>query len=195
MREKTPFRLLARVAKIILAGGAVISLLAFGYCVYEYALSGGRQFTSPIGPVTYFGLPAVVGTLLLVSLRSTARSQIFVAAICVSLIACGYGLELYLRISDIRLLHPTKPVLTIVFESHNKERMAAKLSSQYGVAIDTRELSEVIADFQKKDVDAVPQFILPLLGKDSDNRSKSAIVIDGMEVMPLGGIGNTLTVV
>ncbi|MEW6298836.1 MAG: SGNH/GDSL hydrolase family protein [Thermodesulfobacteriota bacterium] len=72
---------------------------------------------------------------------------------------------------------------------------AARLSKQFGVEVDTRDQHEVIADLRKQGVDAVPQVILPLLERQKDNSITPAVVIDGVELMPLGGIANKVTVV
>jgi hypothetical protein len=86
--------------------------------------------------------------------------------------------------------------MTRVLSSPEKEKEAAKLAREFGVAIDTRGGFEVIDDLRKRGIDAVP-IITPsnhLFVEQPDGSIKSAIAIRGTEVMPLGGVSNKVTV-
>jgi hypothetical protein len=77
--------------------------------------------------------------------------------------------------------------------ANQKAKMLDKLTKRFGVGIDIRDQHEVIADLQNQSIEAVPQVSLHLLKEES--RGNSAISIQGVEVAPLGGIANRLTVV
>ena len=77
-----------------------------------------------------------------------------------------------------------------------KEKEAAKLAKKFRVEIDTRGGFEVITDLRKRGLDAVP-IITPanhLFVTHPDGSVKSAVNINGTEVIPFGGISNKVTV-
>ena len=78
--------------------------------------------------------------------------------------------------------------------SSDKENDAAQLSKKFGVQIDTRNASEVIADLNKSGVDTIP-FVSPgnNLFVERDGYRESVISVGGTEVIPLAGISNKLT--
>ena len=65
-----------------------------------------------------------------------------------------------------------------------------------GVKYDSRTKAEVIDDFRKRGIDAVPSLSsYDLLKEQKDGTMKSAIAINGVEVLPLASIAEKLTVV
>ena len=79
--------------------------------------------------------------------------------------------------------------------SKDKDKDAATLARQWGVEIDTRTADEVLAELRRTDVEAVP-IMTPtnhLFIQQADGSIKSAISIDGQEVMPLAAISNRVT--
>ena len=65
-----------------------------------------------------------------------------------------------------------------------------------GVKYDSRTKAEVIDDFRKRGIDAVPSlYSEELLKEQKDGTMKSAITINGVEVLPLASMAEKLTVV
>jgi hypothetical protein len=183
----------ATAANIVLAGGGVVCLLALLYFIYYYAWTGQRQFTSFAGMATYCGFPAILAIALFASLTLTRAYRITVAAVCLSIAVSAYGMELSLRRSDPLLPARNRPFMSLPGEQ--RKAAAAKLAEQFGVDIDTRDRQDVIAGLKDQGIDAVPQIVLPLLERQQDNSWKPAINIQGLAVMPLGGIADRVTVV
>ena len=140
-REKflTKIRL---VADAILVGGGVFFTLTWIYFIYCYGWTGQRQFTSWIGALLYYVIPAVLATLLFASLRLNPVSQIILAICCLTLGGVVYGVEVFLHLSDFTLSIPQKPLS------------------------DIRDRHEVIADLRTQGIAAVP-----LVWKTASNAS------------------------
>ena len=81
-------------------------------------------------------------------------------------------------------------------DSNDKKKAAAELTAKWGNTIDTRTADEVIADLRTRNVEALP-IITPanhLLIAQPDGSQRSAISVDGEEVLPLAAVSNTVTV-
>src|SRR5262249_46074185 len=188
--------LLPKVANIVLAGGAFLCIFVSLYFIYYYGWTAQRYFSGPLGMVLYVVFPAVLASLLFGFLRRSAGLKVNYALVCVSLFAAAYGGELFLRLIDLPVSGPRKPVMTNVITSKEKKKEAVKLTNKFGVEIDTRGGFEVLADLRKQGVDAVP-IITPsnhLFVEQPDGSIKSVINIRGSEVVPFGGISNKVTV-
>jgi hypothetical protein len=180
-----------RLANIFLLGASVACLLAASYFVYYYGWSGQRQFTSWRGPVAYYILPAVIAILLFATLRLKPGYRTIVAICCLSLTAFSYGMEVFLQVSDSTV--SVSEIMSI--PSKERKEMAVQFGRQVGADIDIRDRHEVITDLRKRGIEAVPQVHLPLrLEKQTKNSSKSNAKIPAIEIMPLGGIANKVTV-
>lgn len=185
----------ARIADIGLVVGGGLALLLFGYYFYHYSLTGERRFDSPLSMTLSYGVPLGVAVLLFVSLRFTPAQRINLFVLCATSIASVYGLELFMEWRVSSLYAATKPVMTLLTDATDKPREAAALTRQWGVEIDTRRADEVIASLRKSGVDAVP-IMTPsnqLFIKEPDGSIKSAVHMDGQEVMPLAGVSNKVT--
>jgi len=172
-------KLLAKVlaaANVILVLAGVVCLLALSYFVYHYGWTGQRQFSSAVGLAMYYGFPAGLAILLFAAARLKAAYRIILAISCLLLAASAYGVEVFLHLSDSTL--SLQQIMAM--PAQKRKKMAAKLATQFGVDIDARDRHEVIFDLRKEGIDAVPLVW------------KSAVDID---VVPLGGIANKLTVV
>jgi hypothetical protein len=189
MKGESFLRTAARFADIVLAGGAVFCLLAWLYILYAYGWTGQRTITSPLGLAMYYVLPISLAILLFGSLRLKPSYRITAALSCLLLTASAYGLEGFLRRSEST---PSLSQIRIM-PANEKTKMVDKLAKQFGVDIDIRDQHEVIAALQNQSIEAVPQVSLHLLKEESSGHS--AISIQGVEVAPLGGIANRLTVV
>ena len=156
----------ARLADIVLVGGGVVCLVAFFYFVYWYVWTQERQFTSAAGIIINIVLPGVFASVLFASLRCRPAHRINLAIFSVSLLFSIYSLELLL--------------LTL---------------RKFAAHFDSRTRLEVVTDLRRKGIDAVPAiFPSALWGRRLDGNVKSAININGSEVLPLGGIAKKLTV-
>jgi hypothetical protein len=174
-----------RVADTILGGGGVVCLLVLFYFFYRYAGTGEAYFTSPLGPVVYYVLPAVLATLLLAALRLRSRYKINLSLLLLSTAFSIYGVELFLNLSAAPL----------PWFEHRSQREKKEIAKEFGIDFDIRTRLEVIADLRKKGVEAYPYAAPPaVLKKQADGSVKSVITINGGEVLPLGGISNRVSV-
>jgi hypothetical protein len=104
----------------------------------------------------------------------------------VVLLASAYSTEFYLRQSSLAFIRPMQPITS--FPKSEKSKMAAMIRKEYGIAFDVRDPGEIIADLRKQGIAAVPQTILPTPGNNKAAQIEPQLV-------PLSGIGNTVTVV
>lgn len=75
------------------------------------------------------------------------------------------------------------------------EQEEVRMARAFGVDFDARSSLEVIHDLKEQHISAVPNvFPQSLLERQADGVRKSKIIIDGTEVLPLGGPSNTTTV-
>ena len=185
----------AKLAGIGLALGGVLVLYVFASFFYEYTWTGQRQFISPLYIAMYYGGPLILAVLLFASLRLSPINRINVFVACVSAGASVYATEVYLDWRYYSLYASTKPVMTLLANSNDKEKDAAALTRQWGGAIDTRTADEALAALQRTDADAVP-IMTPanhLFIKQADGSIKSSISLDGQEVMALAAVSNRVT--
>jgi len=191
-------QILARAAKganLVLIGGGSASLIVLAYLLYYYGWTGRRHFATPTGVGWYFVLPIAIFAVLLISLRFKPSYRITAAVLSLVLTTSMYGVELYLNALEHARFRPDKALLALEGESTEVKQQAAKIAKQFGVDVDTRDSIEVIEEFAKQGVEAVPQIILPIFDQQIDDGVKAAIHINSVEVMPLSGISDKMTVV
>jgi len=169
-------------ANLILMAGIAVSLGALFYLVYYYGWTGRRHFADPIGAGWYFGVPITILAVLFASLRLKPSYKIATAVSGFALGMAVYGVELYLNILQHARFGADKALLALDGESKEVKREAARIAKQFGVDVDTRDRLQVIEDFAKQGIEAVPPIRLP-------------IFVNGTEIMPLGGISDKMTVV
>jgi hypothetical protein len=180
-----------KLAGIGLAAGGAVLLLVSAWDLYQ-DLSGQRHLGSPFDVVSYLGLPAAVAVLLFASLRLKTIYKLRLLILWLAVTTSVYAVELFLISSadaDI------SPVMTLAANSSDKRKDAAALSKKFGVDVDIRTPEEVVADLRKAGVDAIP-IVTPanhLLINQPNGSMKSAIKIEGRDVIPLAGLSNTLT--
>jgi PAS domain S-box-containing protein len=175
---------LPKIASIVLAGGAF-------FCILVACYTFTRDFIDSTGKLLYGLVPIVLAGLLFASLKLKSSSRANLALFLVSLTASVYGMEFVLRSLDSA---PTGWVMLALRRLNDRENEAARLSKEFGVQIDTRNPREIIADFNKDGVDIIP-FVSPRsnLLVERDGHRESVIAVDGVEVLPLAGISNKLT--
>ncbi len=184
------------VANIGLVLGSVLAAVMFAYFGYHYGWARDRHFNAWYYAILYYGLSLGVSILLLFSLRLPSHQKINLFVLFVASTTSVYASELLIESMPSSHFAPLLPVMTALDRSDNKQRDAAALKRQWNVDIDTRSGGEFIAALRSRSVDAVPM-ISPsnqLLIDQPDRSVKSAISIDGRELVPLGGVSRRLTV-
>jgi hypothetical protein len=173
--EKEHILRVGQFANLVIGGAAVFCVGTLLYSIYYYSWTHERYFTSTIGPVLYYLLPAALAGLLLASLWLEPSSRINLSFLLVSTGVSIYAIELLLAFLSI------------------DERV--KIAKEFGVAFDTRSKLEVIVDLAKQHISAVPNiFSIGLFKKQTDGTVKSELTINGTETLPLGAIANRTTV-
>ena len=186
-------RFLAKAGKFAnggLAAGAVLVLSVCLRFLYQ-GLSGERQFNTPFDLVLYFGLPIGVAALLLASLRLNSLKKLELLMVCTSLTLSMYALELSFAFG-FGSLGSVIPMMGVLQNAADKKAFASKLTKKFGNQIDIRSSGEVLDALRKSGVDAIP-IMTPsnhLLMDLPDGSVKSAINIDGREVIPLASVSN-----
>jgi lysophospholipase L1-like esterase len=185
-RSAKPEELVAKFADGALVGGGVLCLLVLSYLAYYYDWTGQRSLTSSVVEFVYFALPGMLAIALLACLGLRASHRINVV-----LCLCSVAFALYATEALITLWLSLPSVKT----SQDIERRIQAAAIQ-GVKYDRRTKREVVNDFRERGIDAIPSlFPEELLKKQSDGAMKSAITINGVEVLPLASIANKLNVV
>jgi hypothetical protein len=103
MKKEKFLRTAARLANIILAGSALVCLVALSYFVYQYGWTGQRQFMSVGDVVVYYLVPAGLAILLLASLRLAPARKVIAASGCLLVAISAYGTEIYLAVDRLNL--------------------------------------------------------------------------------------------
>ena len=201
--------LLPKVATIVLAGGAFLSIFVSLYFIYYYGWTAQRHFSTPFGTVLYVVFPAALAALLFGFLRRRPEFKVNLAIFCLSCAASLYGAEIFLHLLD---LDQPKPIWLFLERASKEEKpkAAAKIAQEFGVKFDIRDRLEVIADLRKQGIEAIPA-ILPRsllqrkqrkeIRESSDppvlmhGGMQSVIDIHGEEMIPLGGVANKVTLV
>ena len=187
--------LLLKTANIVLAGGAFLCILVLFYLLYYYGWTAERHFSSPFRMVLYWVFPAVLASLLFGCLRWNPEVKINMAVLCLSTAISIYGAELFLTFSSSAIFPPGALTGPGNVRSQRENNAIVKLAKRFGVEFDPRTKLEVINELRRQGIDAVPNvFPRKLFGEQNDVPPKSAIRVNGAEVLPLGGISNKITV-
>jgi hypothetical protein len=188
-------RFLARAgtaAVVGLTAGGLVAASVFARFLF-LDLAGQRQFSTPLDVVLYYGAPAGLAILLFASLRLAPLRRLRFALCCMACALSVYGIELLL--TSVEEGSEIKPLMALLANAPDKNAFAAGLSRQFGAKADIRTRDESIADLKDHGVDAVRIVSAsPLFIDQPDGSLKSAINIDGKEVVPLGGVSNKVTV-
>ena len=179
------------LSSVVLAMTGAGFLLMLAYFIYKYGLTGERQFTNRAVLVTYYLLPIILACGFLAGLRLNRHYRINLAIAFISLSGSLLAGELFLSFAETgRVL---RPLWGNDIASHQDE--VRELAIQNGSKFDTRTKIEYITDLNAQGIDAVPSSVpLGLLQEGSDGTRKSAINSEGVELLPLGGVSNRVTV-
>ena len=189
-----PENVLTKISNFVLIAAGLFCIFTALHYFYYYGWLGERQFISRLSNMLYYYVPVGLAALFFASLQLRPSYKINVALSCVSVAGSVFAIELVLEFAQARLFDPTKPVMSFVTDADNKER-AAKLTRKFGVKIDTRTPGEVIANLREEGIDAIP-IITPsnnLFIEQPDGSIRSALEINGREVMPLAGVSHKVT--
>ncbi len=177
---------LAKIANIVLSAGGILCLVVLAYLFYYYAWTEQRSFTSTVGAFVYFAVPGLLAIAFFVSLRLPASHRINIVLCCASVALTIYTIEVTMA------LWFSLPSVQV----SQYHRSLTEAANALGVKYDGRTRAEVIDDFRQRGIDAVPSLNpYDLLKKQKDGMMKSAIAIDGVEVLPLASMAEKLTVV
>jgi hypothetical protein len=185
-----------KIASVILAVGAFLCIFVFTYFVYYYGWKAERHLSHPFATGLYLVFPVALAGLLFAFLWSSPEVKVKIAAVCVSVAASVWLLELVLALFT---LWPLRSEATLWgpadLKGRDKEEIVA-LAKESGIDFDHRRKVEVVMDLRKQGISAVPNIVpLDLLHEQQGGALKSAINIGGAEVLPVGGISNRVAVV
>ena len=183
----------AKIANVVLLGGATLSTLVFLYFLYRYGWTGERRLAGWM--VTYFVAPGLLAACFFASLKLKPVHKINLAVVCISLVACLYAAESLLHASRSVFLNRYRPVMNIDGASEEQRgELQEFVKRRFGVDADVRKRIDVIADLRAQGIDAVPS-VIPrhLLSKQKDESMQSEIRIGGTEIIPFGGIAGKAT--
>jgi hypothetical protein len=184
-----------KIASVGLGIGGALALLVLLRVLYV-ALTGQRQFTSALAIAVYYGLPALLAIVLFASaLKLNGLQKLRLLISCIIVLGSLYAAELFLTF--VKQDERPEPAMLSVAKARNKEAYAAELTRKFGNAIDIRGPSEVIDDLKRDGTDVIP-IVTPsnhLFIRQSDGTVRSAISIDGREVMPLSSVSRIRTLV
>jgi hypothetical protein len=176
------------IANGVLGAGGALCLAVLSYFVYYYYWTGQRSFTSPAGAFVYLVLPALLAIALFSALR-VAESHRLNLALCL--------FSVFLTVYMVEASTALWSSLPSVIARQNHQSKIEAAAKALGVKYDDRTRAEVIDDFRKRGIDAVPSlFPHELLKKQKDGTMKSATTaINGTELLPLASLAEKLTVV
>jgi hypothetical protein len=173
-----------KFANLIIGGAIFFCVVILLYCIYYWAHE--RSFTVSTDSILYCILPATLSSLLLISFRLKPSYRINLSIILVSA-----GVSIYIAEMVLTCFTPMLPSEGFAAA----KSAAARIAKKTGVIFDARGRLDVIIDLEKRHIDSAPS-IHPsnLLKKGMDGNLQSEIIIDGNELLPLGGIANKVTV-
>jgi PAS domain S-box-containing protein len=181
-------------ANLTLVAGVCVCAAAFLYCVYFYNIAGTKSFSSFAGRFFYQILPAGVALLLLAAFRLSPLYRINLALILCSSGFSVYGGELILTLSSSMSSRSQTLWGDAHFEAAERHEIQA-LAKAFNTEFDMRSRLEVIIELRRKGLPAVPSIApITLLKEQGRGTAVSEIRIDGQEILPLGGISNSVAV-
>ena len=184
-----------RFADLVLGGGAVCCIAVLLYVFYGYGWTGKKHFASTTGMLAYYVFPGMLAALWLACLQLRREYKINLAVLSLSTFLSLYAAELFLAFSSSAVFPPGALTGPGNARSEREKAAIVKLAKQFEVEFDTRSKLEVIDDLRRQGVDAFPNvFPRSLLEEQEDGSLRSAVRMDGVEILPLAGISNKVTV-
>jgi lysophospholipase L1-like esterase len=190
--KESSFTKIAPIASFVLAMSGVICVLALFYFIYYHLWSGQRSSTTSIEFVLHYVLPATLAVLFLGSLAANPVWRINLALTLFSTGVSLLAINLFLAVYDTTVVAPNR---TLDGSNERDIRDVVKLAKKFGVEYDARGRLEVIDDLHRRGIKAVPRVApVNVLKDQQDGTRRSVIRLDGVEVLPHGGISNSTTV-
>jgi PAS domain S-box-containing protein len=185
---------LTTFANLVLIAGGSLALLILFYFLYHYGWAQTKHFTSTTGILLYCVFPAVLATLLFAFLRRRPEVRISAIVFCLSSAFALYLGEVVLTVANSGVSPPLAMWGNQIRSPRQKDHLQ-KIATEFGVTFDTRSKVEVINDLRNRGIDAVPA-ITPIrfLNERRDGTAKSSITVDGLELLPLAGVSDSVTV-
>jgi len=175
MVESSPVRAAARVANVVLVGAALACAAALSYVFYHYGWTHQRVFTSPLGPVLFYGVPGALTSLFLAALRLPSAPRVRAAFIVVSTSLSVYAVDAVLALTTVD--------------------PRVRLARSAGLSFDARSKLDVVRELERQGIAAaVDVYPRPLLRRRTDGTLGSIVMLHGIEALPLGGIADKATV-
>ena len=159
-----------RFANVILLGAAALSALVLAFVLYHQ----GRLLTSPGRWAFFLSIPVAGRVIFLAALRLPGAARSSVAAVTLAVGVAFYVAEFY-------MLHlaPAPP---------------GAIANKDGV-LDSRTRYQVVLDLRSRGTRAYPAVFPARLSRTAlDGTLRAPLRIDGVEVLPLGGVANAPTV-
>jgi PAS domain S-box-containing protein len=184
---------LSKFANIILAGAAFLCLLLFTKFIYEYGWTARKAFSTSVFMVVYWVVPAILASIFFGLLQRSRELRMNVALLCVSITASIYAVETLL--SFYTSLYSDRSAT--LWAGHHQKQMkeVVELAKAYGVDFDTRSKASVVSELRSRNIRAVPNISpIELLKEQPDGAFRSAIALDGSEVLPIGGVSDSFVV-
>jgi hypothetical protein len=181
-------RPLTTMVNLVLAGGGSACALVLVYFLYQYVWTGERVFTSWIGPLISYLLPASLCAFFFSSLRLNASFKARLA-----LVTLSTTLSLYVAEVVLQALEPARTFWGASTKEEQQELV--KIAARSGVTYDTRSQLQVVRDMRTKGLAVVPAvYPLGFYAPQPDGSLKSVFAIEGKEIAVLSGISNRPTV-
>src|SRR5262249_12959712 len=176
---------ITRIATVILAGAGTLSIVALGYVVYYYAWTRQRVLSGWPSVFLYYICPTVFAALLFATLRLGARWKVR-AALALS--------------STFVMLYLSEALLTVVLTMPSMQRQVknqgrAAAAKARGIPFDARTPLQVADDLRAQGTNAeISIYPSAQFEKRFANVWKATVRSNGVDMVPLAGISNRLTV-
>lgn len=180
-----------RLANAVLSVGGTLALLVFAYYCFRYAPSVDDQLLTPADTMWGYIVVGAVPVVLLSSLLLRPAPKIAVAGFVVCGAVALYAAEIVLNlVGGMR----SEPMWSTATASAEARTAFAALGRAAGVEVDARDRLQVLDEMRARGVGAVPAIMLADILLGEDGLAPAAESGDAAELLPLGGISRSATV-
>lgn len=183
--RQSPMRAIERAANLVFASGLGVCVIGLLYISYHYYWRGTREFSNVWMGWGVVSTLALTGGLFAVGLRTKMPLKGNLALSVGSIGASIYAMEIVLSIWSS---------LPSVQEDQYR-RLLAAAAAEHGVNFDARTKAQVVHDWRQDGLDpVVSMFPHGLITQQEEGALRSAIRSHDAELLPLGGISRSRTV-